>query len=327
MNNNDSSEARVGHHVTDDHADHSTNHPPLTPGSFVANAVRGALIGIAETIPGVSGGTIALITGIYERLISSAKSLTDVPKELVTGGDWRGAVKRVDWWLLVPLALGMAAMVFSIAGLMESFVTDHPIASKALFFGMIAASVVIPFQEIRPGELDRPGMKGKAAAVFIAFAVALFWVTSIPSAAPTDPSLILVFFAAAVAVCALALPGVSGSFFLLLIGLYAPTMAAVDTLNIPYLAAFMLGAVTGIALFVRFLEWMLETHHALTLVAMAGLLLGSLRALWPWQGEDGSLQAVGPEWPMALGLFVLGAAVVGVVAWAQTRFSSDEDAK
>lgn len=326
MNNNDSSEARVGHHVADVNAGHPTNHPPLTPGAFVANAIRGALIGIAETIPGVSGGTVALITGIYERLIASAKHVTDVPKELVTGGDWRTALKRVDWWLLVPLALGMGAMVFSIAGMMESFVTDHPVASRSLFFGMILASVVIPFQEIRPGELDRPGMRGKAAAVFVLFAVALFWVTSIPSAAPTEPSLILVFLAASVTVCALALPGVSGSFFLLLIGLYAPTMAAVDTLNVPYLAVFMLGAITGIALFVRFLEWMLETHHALTLVAMSGLLLGSLRALWPWQAEDGSLQAAGSDWPLALGLFALGAIIVAVVAWAQVRFSASDGA-
>lgn len=321
MNTHDPRWARIGHHVTDDNDDHSTNHPPLTVGAFIGNAVRGALIGIAETIPGVSGGTLALITGIYERLISSAKFLTDIPKELVTGGDWRAALRRVDWWLLIPLALGMATVVFSVAGLMETFVTDHQIASRSLFFGMILASVIVPFQETRPGELDRPGMRGKAAAVFIAFAVALFWVTSIPSADPSDPSLILVFLAASIAVCALALPGVSGSFFLLLVGLYAPTMAAIDNLDIPYLVTFMCGAVIGIALFVRFLEWLLECHHALTLVAMAGLLLGSLRALWPWQGEDGSLLGVGPEWPMALGLMVLGAAIVSVVAWAQVHFS------
>ncbi|MFD5867578.1 DUF368 domain-containing protein [Corynebacterium sp. NPDC060344] len=303
----------------------STDPRPPTVGGTAANVVRGGLIGLAETIPGVSGGTVALVTGIYERLIASAKNITEIPKDLATKGDWRASARKIDWWLLLPVAIGMLAVVFSMAGIMESFVTDQPVASKALFMGMIAMSVLIPFQEIRPGAMDRPGMRGKAIAVFVLFAVATFWLTSLPqAAASSDPSLWLVFAAASVAICALVLPGVSGSFFLLVVGLYAPTMAAVDQRNFAYLGAFMLGALVGIVLFVRLLEWLLEHKHTVTLVAMAGLLLGSLRALWPWQAEDGSMVRAGDDWPMALGLFVLGAAIVGVVAWVQHRFSEPE---
>ena len=306
----------------------STDPRPPTVGGTAANVVRGGLIGLAETIPGVSGGTVALVTGIYERLIASAKNITELPKDAVTKGDWRATARKIDWWLLLPVAVGMLAVVFSMAGIMESFVTDQPVASKALFMGMIAMSVLIPFQEIRPGALERPGMRGKVIAIFVSFAVATFWLTSLPQAtASTDPSLWIVFFAASIAICALVLPGVSGSFFLLVAGLYAPTMAAVDQRDFAYLGVFMLGALLGIVLFVRLLEWLLEHKHTVTLVAMAGLLLGSLRALWPWQAEDGSMLRVGDDWPMALGLFMLGAFIVGVVAWVQHRFSEPEDVR
>ena len=306
----------------------NTDPRPPTPAGTAANVVRGGLIGLAETIPGVSGGTVALVTGIYERLIASAKNITELPKDAVTKGDWRATARKIDWWLLLPVAVGMLAVVFSLAGIMESFVTDQPVASKALFMGMIAMSVLIPFQEIRPGALERPGMRGKVIAIFVSFAVATFWLTSLPQAtASTDPSLWIVFFAASIAICALVLPGVSGSFFLLVAGLYAPTMAAVDQRDFAYLGVFMLGALLGIVLFVRLLEWLLEHKHTVTLVAMAGLLLGSLRALWPWQAEDGSMLRVGDDWPMALGLFMLGAFIVGVVAWVQHRFSEPEDVR
>ena len=306
----------------------NTDPRPPTPAGTAANVVRGGLIGLAETIPGVSGGTVALVTGIYERLIASAKNITELPKDAVTKGDWRATARKIDWWLLLPVAVGMLAVVFSMAGIMESFVTGQPVASKALFMGMIAMSVLIPFQEIRPGALERPGMRGKVIAIFVSFAVATFWLTSLPQAtASTDPSLWIVFFAASIAICALVLPGVSGSFFLLVAGLYAPTMAAVDQRDFAYLGVFMLGALLGIVLFVRLLEWLLEHKHTVTLVAMAGLLLGSLRALWPWQAEDGSMLRVGDDWPMALGLFMLGAFIVGVVAWVQHRFSEPEDVR
>ena len=167
------------------------NHRP-SAGVTVANVVRGGLMGLAETVPGVSGGTVALVTGIYSRLIASAKHLTDVPRAVVLRSDWRAQIRQVDWWLLIPVAIGMLIAVFSIAGVMETFVTEQPVYSKALFMGMIAASVAIPFLEVRPGDLDGGGAKGRAAAVFAMMAVAVFVLTSLPRSEIADPPLVLV---------------------------------------------------------------------------------------------------------------------------------------
>lgn len=295
--------------------------PKPTPLSVCANAVRGGLIGLAETIPGVSGGTVALITGIYGRLIQSAKRITDLPRALAKG-DASQNLRAIDWWLLIPAAIGMVTVVLSMAGVMESFVSDQPVASRALFMGMITASIAIPLQQLPVGALKAPGMRRKAIAVFLIFAIALFSLTSLPQAVPTQPPHWLVFIAASIAVCALVLPGVSGSFFLLVIGLYAPTMAAVNNRDIAYIGTFALGALVGIILFIRFLEWLLSTHQALTLVAMSGLMLGSLRALWPWQSETNGLQGIGDDWEMVLGLFILGALLVGIISLVQRRFSN-----
>ncbi|GAA3954790.1 DUF368 domain-containing protein [Gordonia caeni] len=298
--------------------------PRPTPGEFAGNLVRGAFIGVAETIPSVSGGTIALVTSIYSRLIAAAKNLTDVGKACLTRGDWKAAVRRVDWWLLAPIGIGVVVVVFAIAGLMESFVTEQPVASKALFMGMIAMSVLIPFLEIEPGSLRSGRARMRAAGLFVAGAAVVFTLTSLPRSEITDPSLLLVFGAAAVAVCALVLPGISGSFFLLVVGLYAATMNAVDSLDVGYLAVFAAGAIFGLVSFVRILEWVLANHHTTAMVLAAGMMFGSLRALWPWQTEQGGLQPIGDDWPLALGLFVAGAAVVAVVAVIQRRqYSAD----
>ncbi|MBV7296143.1 DUF368 domain-containing protein [Corynebacterium sp. TAE3-ERU12] len=310
----------MGHTATNAPLAETEHFPAATPPAVAANLVRGALIGIAESIPGVSGGTLALITGIYERLIASATALTRLPKAIL-GGQAKEGMRAVDWRMLIPLGLGMVAIVFTIAGTMESFVTDHPVASKSLFFGMIAVSVAIPFLEIRPGELNSKKDRNKAILISVFFAVAMLIVTAIPKSELTNPPLWVVFPAAMVAICALVLPGVSGSFFLLVIGLYAPTMSAVDDLNLAYLLTFAAGAATGLVLFVRLLERLLETHHAMTLAAMSGLLLGSLRALWPWQDGTGGALAPGSDWPMALLLALVGAIVVGFVVIAQRRFS------
>nr|WP_245548634.1 DUF368 domain-containing protein [Gordonia namibiensis] len=292
---------------------------------MAAHVGRGAMIGAAETIPGVSGGTVALITGIYHRLIASMTAATNAPLRLV-GREPRAAAKGVDWWLVVPVLAGMAVAVVAIAGVMESFVTEQPVYSRALFMGMIAMSVAIPLQEIPRGTLTGARSKATAVLMFLAMAVLVFVLSSLPRGEVGDPSLFLVFLAASVAVCALVLPGVSGSFFLLVVGLYAPTLAAVDGRNLVYLGVFAAGAVVGLASFVQVVEWLLRNHHTWAMVAAAGLLLGSLRALWPWQDPaDGSPLAVADDWPGALTLFVLGAAVVAGVAVLQRRFASSDD--
>ena len=151
---------------------------------------------------------------------------------------------------------------------------------------------------------------GHEYLVFAAAAALTFVLTGLPRAADQNPTVIVIALAAAVAVCALVLPGVSGSYLLLTVGMYAPTLAAVNDRDFGYLGTFILGAILGLGLFVSGLQWLLARRRRITLVVMTGLMAGSLRALWPWQDDDGGLQAAGSDWPLMLGLAVAGAAVI-----------------
>ena len=272
---------------------------PLNPGTVVLNALRGGLIGTAELVPGISGGTVALVTGAYERVLYNANRLLDGVKALTRdrADGWK-KIKAVDWAMLLPLGIGMVVMVFAMAGIVGTFVEDHEIAAKGLFLGMVAVSVVVPVLMIDTADLKR--RLPKAVPLFIVGGIFTFVATGFSSTENDNPNLLLVFVAAAVAVCALILPGVSGSFFLYAIGIYSATLTAVS-------------AITGLVLFVRVMEWLLTRHRTLTLFTMTGMLLGSLRALWPWQDGDSNLQAPGDQVGTAVLMIVLGAAVVAAM--------------
>ncbi|KAB1502559.1 DUF368 domain-containing protein [Corynebacterium sp. 320] len=289
--------------------------------SILLNIIRGALIGMAELVPGVSGGTIALVTGVYERVLAQANLVLDGLKLLVK--DRSAAIQKLksaDWLFLISLLVGMAAVVVSMAGVMEAFVTDQPVASRALFFGMVLVSLVVPLSMINKEAVSRK--LPVAIVAFILAAVATFLLTGVTSAPQSNPSLIVVFFAAAVAICALVLPGVSGSFFLLAVGLYSATMGAVHERDLVYIGVFALGALTGIIAFVRILEKLLEDHRDITLVVMAGLMLGSLRALWPWQDESANLEAPSQDIGLAITLFLAGAVAVAIMVGLERAFSA-----
>lgn len=286
----------------------------------VFNVVRGALIGIAELIPGVSGGTIALITGIYERALEAGDHLISAVKRLIAGPDrWRGFVdelKKVDWLLIIPLLIGMAAVVLLLAGTMETFVTEHSSLARGLFLGMVAASVAVPLLMVDWKTIHGGARWARLIALFLIAAVAAYLLTSSGSGAEiANPPLPIVFVAAAVAICALALPGISGSFFLLIVGLYAPTMRAVAERDLAYIAVFGLGAITGLSLFIKGLNWLMHHRHTPMMFVMSGLLLGSLRALWPWQNDDGTMLPVGDDAGMVFGLTALGVVIVGILVW------------
>lgn len=301
--------------------------PPVTPprpsvAVLILHALRGGLIGTAELLPGISGGTIALLTGVYERILRSADHVVSAAKALVFGparaAGFRDQMRRVDWWLVVPLLVGMGAVVLTLAGPIEHLVTENPELARGLFFGLVAASMAVPLRLAARAPRGRAGAPAVMVVVFIAAAALSFFVVWFAGGTlVTDPPLWVVFFAAAIAVCALVVPGVSGSFFLLAIGLYTPTLHAVAERDLAYLGVFALGAIVGLITIVRVMTWLLDHWRRLTLVAMAGLMLGSLRALWPWQetpaGDDhgiGELVApYDPVWGPIL-LALLGAAIV-----------------
>lgn len=252
------------------------------------NFLRGGLIGIAEIIPGVSGGTVALITGVYTRIINSASDAVrsllllfgfSKPKLAEAGARF----KSMSWALLIPLVIGMVIAIFAAAGVVEPLLEQYPTLTRALFLGLIAASLIVPIRLSGA----RWGIGEYALAALAA--AAAFALTSIPRALDATPNFFVIVAAAALAVCALVLPGVSGSYLLLAMGMYAPTLAAVNNLDLGYLGTFVLGAILGLAAFVSLLQWLLSHRRKLTLVVMTGLMVGSLRALWPWQSESGGL--------------------------------------
>jgi putative membrane protein len=275
------------------------------------NVLRGAMIGIAEIIPGVSGGTIALIVGVYEALIESAGHLVRGVVRSVSDGLRRRSLdvarthfRQVQLGVVIPVVVGMFTAVILAARFLAPLIEEHPIQTQALFAGLIIASLIVPIRMV--------GGRWTVREIGVALlaAVITFLLTSIPSAAESQPSLWVVALAAAFAICALVLPGVSGSFLLVTVGLYAPTLAALNNRDLPYIGAFIAGAVLGLSLFVSGLQWLLENRHRITLVVITGLMLGSLRALWPWQTDSNALLAPGADVPSALALFAIGIVVV-----------------
>ena len=282
---------------------------------MIANLFRGFLIGTAEVIPGVSGGTIALIVGIYERIIGSAASAVEAFVLLLRGKlqEAKVAARQIDWLLVLPVLVGMFAAIFAAAAAIEPLLESQPENMRGLFAGLILVSLLVPYRMV--------GASWRAADYLLGLIAAAvsFVLVSLPKQEVADPALALVFLAAAVAVCALVLPGVSGSFLLLAIGFYAPTIDAVNDLDFGYLSVFVLGAIVGLAMFSTALRWLLVNKRRITLAVMTGLMLGSLRSLWPWQDNLG--QPVSPESLTPLVFFAVGALFVALLLWVQSRAS------
>ncbi len=296
--------------------------------SLPLDLARGFLIGSAELVPGVSGGTVALVTGVYEQLIDSASHVLGGLRAAITGPNRRSGalaeLRRTDWRLIIPVLIGMILALLTIAGVMSAFVTDYPEQARGLFFGLVAVSVAVPIRMLPPGH------RARAVDVTLVLLAALLAFTLVGLAgggAVSDPPLYVVFLAASVAICALVVPGVSGSFLLLALGLYTVTLDAVSERDLTYIAAFGAGAAIGLASFVQLLNYLLRVHRRTTLLVMTGLMVGSLRALWPWQeSADGASDSapgalLAPTAPIVspLLLMALGATTVLVLLWSQAR--------
>ncbi len=255
--------------------------PPSRPRALFTHFAQGLLMGSADIIPGVSGGTMALIVGIYKNLIAAIGDAATAVLLLVRGRT-REAGRQfaaLEWSLLLPVVGGIG-LAIAIGSLFIPELLDHyPVECRALFFGLVAASLVIPWRE-------RKGHRNWHYAVAIAGAIVAFILVGLPrSADAADPSLLRVGLTAAVAINAMILPGVSGAFLLEVLGLYRTTLDALRALDVVYVAAFGLGAALGLGAAAKALSWLLDRHHDLTMAVLVGLLAGSLRALWPWVGR------------------------------------------
>ncbi len=266
----------------------------------------GLLMGTADAIPGVSGGTMALIVGIYERLLGSIESGFRAAVSVVRlrPAEVRTNLGRVEWRLIVPLFAGIITALLVAARFMPQLLERYPTQSRALFLGMVAASVSIPWKRIAQPAVGH-------VLVAVPAAVAGFVLTGLPPGTVSDPSPLQIFGAAAIAICAMILPGISGAFLLLAAGMYEPTLRAVDERDLGYIAIFVLGAGVGLGSFSILLNRLLERRHDTTMAALVGLMLGSLRALWPWQDVDRELLTPhSSEWILPVLLGVVGLVLV-----------------
>jgi putative membrane protein len=275
------------------------------------------LIGTAEVIPGVSGGTVALIVGVYEQIINGISHLVRAVGFLLRGKpkDAGKQFGEIRFTILLPILFGMILAILTTASVLEPLLVAEPEIVRAAFAGMLIASLIVPIGLV--GRNFRP----PHVTVLIIGAAAASWLTSLPNAGLDEPVPWQIVFFAALAVCALVLPGVSGSFFLLAVGMYAPTIAAVNNRDLGYLGLFVAGAIIGLLSFAIAMKWFLDNYRALTLSLMIGLMIGSLRALWPWQSQEHELLAATEPTGPVLAL-LLGVAVVALTIGLERYFRS-----
>lgn len=232
-------------------------------------------MGAADVIPGVSGGTIAFIMGIYGELLNSIKSIDGEAIKLFFSGKFAAFWKHINGTFLASLFLGILISVFSLAKLMKYLLEFHPIPLWSFFFGLILASAVYILKGLDRWSIQNiiSLLAGVGTGAFICLA----------SPGQTPDELWFIFLCGAVAICAMILPGISGSFILLLMGKYEFVMSAVSSLNISVLVVFALGCAVGIISFSHLLSWLLKKYYMLTIALLSGFMLGSLLKVWPWK--------------------------------------------
>ncbi|MCP4303446.1 MAG: DUF368 domain-containing protein [bacterium] len=295
---------------------------PKTP----QTVIRGFLMGAADVVPGVSGGTIALVVGIYEQLVESIRAGSSALGHIVRG-NWSEArrwLSAVDWGFLIPLILGILLAVISLASVLKNLLHDQPEEMAGLFMGLIAGSVVIAWKLVKTwSTINLFILVGVTVAIFIL--LGLSEGTSDETVGQlNDPALWAFFGAGAIAVCAMILPGVSGSFLLVILGMYGPVLESVNDRDIAALGIMIIGMTIGLALFSQALSWALHHYHDAVMAALIGLMAGSIRVLWPWPDGLDSTALGAPEsnLPIVLGL----AFVALLVVVALGRFSQSSDA-
>ncbi len=281
-------------------------------------------MGAADIVPGVSGGTVALVLGIYHQLITNIRDGARALARLVRL-DVRGfvdGVKGIEWLFLVPLAVGIGISILALSQAIETLLEEQPVRMAALFFGLVLGSIYVATTLVK-------GWDGRRLATLGASAVVTFVVLGFQSGAVEDPALWVFFVSGSIAICAMILPGISGSFLLLMLGMYDVVLGAVNDRDLLPLGVFVLGTVLGLALFSQALHWGLVHHERTMLAALIGLMVGSLRVLWPWpDGTDGTELSwpEGDVW-VPIALVVVGAVVVVVITMVAERLEhrTDED--
>lgn len=299
--------------------------------------LRGMAMGAADIVPGVSGGTIAFITGIYFRLLHAINAVPGALFRDLFRGRFGAFWKACDGSFLSTLLVGILASILTLASAISFLLAEHPILIWSFFFGLILASV---------WHVGRQTQHYRASLLApLAFGIiAAWWITTL-SVGQLNPSALTFFGAGAVAICAMILPGVSGSFILVIIGMYAPILAAIKSLDISPLLLFVAGCLVGLLSVARLITWAFQKYHDHVLSLLTGFMIGALNKVWPWKetlswrtnsageqvplteasispGAFADLTGLDPHVAMAFAMAIGGFALVLLIEWLGGRTQS-----
>ena len=236
---------------------------------------KGMAMGAADVVPGVSGGTIAFISGIYQRLLDALKSLTPLALGILFKEGFPAFWRAIDGRFLLTLFSGILLSIITLANVIDHVLENHPILIWSFFFGLVVASVIYLM-------LQTPKWRWQeVVAIIVGTAIALLIVSLRPAQLPGEWW--MMFFAGSIAICAMILPGISGSFILLLMGMYKVFIEALQSLDLLLLTSFAAGCVIGLLGFSHILSWLMRHYQSVMYCLLTGFLIGSLKVLWPWK--------------------------------------------
>ena len=297
--------------------------------NYLTVGIKGVCMGAADVIPGVSGGTIAFITGIYDQLVGSIASINAEAFRLLLQGRFKDFWRHINGGFLLSLIAGIGLSVITLAGLMQMLLTTYPIQTWAFFFGLIVASSIFILRGISGWHLRE--------YLMVILGVLLGATVCTLSPTQTPDGLWFIFLSGAIAICAMILPGISGSFILLILGKYQYIMGCISDLvsgtdvarNLMVLGVFAVGALVGIIGFSKLLHWLLARWNKEVLIIMAGFIIGSLVKIWPWGNPEAMLQAErdgGLLWGWALLFAIIGFSLVTIIEITGKRLNRKQQA-
>lgn len=277
------------------------NQPPAEKNRKLRLLITGLSMGIADLVPGVSGGTIAFLYGIYDELLYSIRIITGAVPKLLLRGEFKQSIKIIPFSFLIPLVGGIFLSIFSLAQLFDYLLTNFPVIMWSVFFGLVLGSAFVIRKRVTQWSAAR-------LVLLLAGFLATFLLLGLPNTS-VSPTSFVIFATGAIASCAMILPGISGSLIMVMLGQYKNVIGFVSERNVGPLIIFALGALTGLALFSRLLSWLLKNHHSTTIAVLLGVILGSLRRVWPWhtQTTEGLYMN---QWPSLNGELFLAIALM-----------------
>lgn len=243
---------------------------------YIIISLKGMAMGAADVVPGVSGGTIAFISGIYEELLNSISSFNFSLLKVFRKEGFKQVWKIVNGPFLLALFIGISVSVLSLAKLIATLLENHPIVIWSFFFGLVLASIIYIGKQITRWTIG-------SVLCLIFGGILAFYITTLNPMVSENSSPWFLFLAGMIAICAMILPGISGSFILVLLGAYKPVLNALNTRDFFNIIIFMFGAVLGLLTFSRILKWLFFTYKNYTLATLTGFIIGSLNKIWPWQ--------------------------------------------